>query len=643
MTKSIQFEIISRGSILQNYSHEPDIFSELQKCDNSEIKQFVNEYENNRYNYKKNPNFIVTVIREEFPETLEYYKVQLFLSQLFKDLADQTSIIKKKESYKKYSDKYLKKGKKTEKICVNALHVSNQIEDIHENTDEKIIECEKYYHKYEDPNFLLTKGNLESINSTEEAIKTFKEGTQKFEDDKRFNNNLANMYMSIEEFDTAEKYYKEIDEIVTTNIGLIFNSPSSAQQIEIFWNNIGCMYSQINDIQQAEFYFNKAIRQNSQNYQPWYNSGIQKMSTGDRIGAEKNLRKSYNLNKDHHLTGINYAQALIKNNNIKKARNVFKKLSSNSTIPFKEYEEVRSRLENNSNYKPELPEPELPEPELPEPEFKNKTFFEIKEKILELMSRTIERRQETDAKLFQRVVTAMQQHDTSASIVFSNELAEIRKITKVMGNNWAEIFKLTVDDIRLKNREFFLRACVRIRDIASFQKLIGEKLIYNSLVVLHNKLIEIENNKFSIPSDEQLVKMEHDIDGKELIKIANNKLKLNNKDIEALELMVFGYFELNDIVNVRKYAKKIAKIVPEDEYSFLTKISLNKKIKLDHESINKKIEELGRSDIIEKILSYSEIDNYFDIGISEKDLTIKQQNELKRVTEEIERGKMRTL
>jgi len=454
--------------------------------------------------------------------------------------------------------------------------------------------------------------------------------------------------MSIEEFDTAEKYYKEIDEIVTTNIGLIFNSPSSAQQIEIFWNNIGCMYSQINDIQQAEFYFNKAIRQNSQNYQPWYNSGIQKMSTGDRIGAEKNLRKSYNLNKDHHLTGINYAQALIKNNNIKKARNVFKKLSSNSTIPFKEYEEVRSRLENNSNYKPELPEPELPEPELPEPElpepeFKNKTFFEIKEKILELMSRTIERRQETDAKLFQRVVTAMQQHDTSASIVFSNELAEIRKITKVMGNNWAEIFKLTVDDIRLKNREFFLRACVRIRDIASFQKLIGEKLIYNSLVVLHNKLIEIENNKFSIPSDEQLVKMEHDIDGKELIKIANNKLKLNNKDIEALELMVFGYFELNDIVNVRKYAKKIAKIVPEDEYSFLTKISLNKKIKLDHESINKKIEELGRSDIIEKILSYSEIDNYFDIGISEKDLTIKQQNELKRVTEEIERGKMRTL
>ena len=67
LTKSIQFEIISRGSILQNIAHEPDMFSELQKCDNSEIKQFCNEYENNGYNYKKNPNFMVTVIREEFP------------------------------------------------------------------------------------------------------------------------------------------------------------------------------------------------------------------------------------------------------------------------------------------------------------------------------------------------------------------------------------------------------------------------------------------------------------------------------------------------------------------------------------------------------------------------------------------------
>ena len=41
---------------------------------------------------------------------------------------------------------------------------------------------------------------------------------------------------------------------------------------------------------------------------------------------------------------------------------------------------------------------------------------------------------ERDAQLFQRVVTAMQQHDTGTSRVLSNELAEIRKVTKMLGN-----------------------------------------------------------------------------------------------------------------------------------------------------------------------------------------------------------------
>jgi division protein CdvB (Snf7/Vps24/ESCRT-III family) len=41
---------------------------------------------------------------------------------------------------------------------------------------------------------------------------------------------------------------------------------------------------------------------------------------------------------------------------------------------------------------------------------------------------------ERDAGLFQRIVTAMQQHDTSTSRVLSNELAEIRKVTKMLSN-----------------------------------------------------------------------------------------------------------------------------------------------------------------------------------------------------------------
>lgn len=41
---------------------------------------------------------------------------------------------------------------------------------------------------------------------------------------------------------------------------------------------------------------------------------------------------------------------------------------------------------------------------------------------------------ERDSRLFQRIVVAMQQHDTGASRVLSNELAEIRKVTKMLGN-----------------------------------------------------------------------------------------------------------------------------------------------------------------------------------------------------------------
>lgn len=41
---------------------------------------------------------------------------------------------------------------------------------------------------------------------------------------------------------------------------------------------------------------------------------------------------------------------------------------------------------------------------------------------------------ERDAQLFKRIVAAMQQHDASTSKVLSNELAEIRKVTKMLSN-----------------------------------------------------------------------------------------------------------------------------------------------------------------------------------------------------------------
>ena len=41
---------------------------------------------------------------------------------------------------------------------------------------------------------------------------------------------------------------------------------------------------------------------------------------------------------------------------------------------------------------------------------------------------------ERDQQLFTRIVTAMQDHDTSASKVLSSELAEVRKVSRMLGN-----------------------------------------------------------------------------------------------------------------------------------------------------------------------------------------------------------------
>ena len=49
------------------------------------------------------------------------------------------------------------------------------------------------------------------------------------------------------------------------------------------------------------------------------------------------------------------------------------------------------------------------------------------------MDAMLSKLEERDKQLFKRVVTAVQQHDTSASKVLSNDLAEIRKVKKMLG------------------------------------------------------------------------------------------------------------------------------------------------------------------------------------------------------------------
>ena len=41
---------------------------------------------------------------------------------------------------------------------------------------------------------------------------------------------------------------------------------------------------------------------------------------------------------------------------------------------------------------------------------------------------------ERDQQLFERIVTATREHDTSASRVLSSELAEVRKVSRMLGN-----------------------------------------------------------------------------------------------------------------------------------------------------------------------------------------------------------------
>ena len=42
--------------------------------------------------------------------------------------------------------------------------------------------------------------------------------------------------------------------------------------------------------------------------------------------------------------------------------------------------------------------------------------------------------QERDAKLFQRIVDATQKHDAQTSKVLGNELAEVRKVSKILSS-----------------------------------------------------------------------------------------------------------------------------------------------------------------------------------------------------------------
>ena len=55
------------------------------------------------------------------------------------------------------------------------------------------------------------------------------------------------------------------------------------------------------------------------------------------------------------------------------------------------------------------------------------------QKQIAKMDGMLSKLKERDEKIFQRIVIATQQHDTQTSKVLSNELAEIRKVSKILG------------------------------------------------------------------------------------------------------------------------------------------------------------------------------------------------------------------
>lgn len=72
----------------------------------------------------------------------------------------------------------------------------------------------------------------------------------------------------------------------------------------------------------------------------------------------------------------------------------------------------------------------------PKSALKSRVEIAIKRLQLQIgkLDNMLSKLKQRDEQLFQRVVAATQQHDTSTSKVLSNELAEIRKVSRILGN-----------------------------------------------------------------------------------------------------------------------------------------------------------------------------------------------------------------
>ena len=107
------------------------------------------------------------------------------------------------------------------------------------------------------------------------------------------------------------------------------------------------------------------------------------------------------------------------------------------------------------------------------------------------MDAMLSKLEERDKQLFQRVVTAVQQHDTSASKVLSNELAEIRKVKKMLGGA-----RMSLEQVQLR--------LATIHDLGDAMVAIGPAM--NTMKSLQSSL-----GKFMPEADSELNRNDPDI------------------------------------------------------------------------------------------------------------------------------------
>jgi len=124
------------------------------------------------------------------------------------------------------------------------------------------------------------------------------------------------------------------------------------------------------------------------------------------------------------------------------------------------------------------------------------------------MDTMLSKLEERDQQLFKRVVTAVQEHDTSASKVLSNELAEIRKVKKMLGGA-----RMSLEQVQLR--------LATIHDLGDAMVAIGPAM--NTMKSLQSSL-----GKFMPEADSEMNAMAQTLNGLMVDSISDDSFNMES-------------------------------------------------------------------------------------------------------------------